>query len=142
MSPVSSFFRHFGQAADPLEVAADVQCPWQGIYGNWTQLAAVAGERGLAAWVERGGGPARLGQHLGLGRLVILSLRWAEHELPGAPIPSSDGHLVLAVGCGPDGVQVMDPAFRDPEVELVTYDWQGLLRAWKSGASVVLAPGP
>jgi hypothetical protein len=130
--------RHFGQEAEVLEVMAAVRDPWAGIYGNWSYLAAYAGERGLAAWVERGGGPPRLGQVLEAGRLAILSLSWRDHELPGAPNPSSDGHLVLAVGAEEGGVVVLDPAFRDQEVQAVTYPWQGLLRAWKSGAMVVV----
>lgn len=134
--------RHFGIPCDPMEVAAEVHDPWASIYGNWSLLAARAGELGLAAWVERGGGPVRLARHLAAGRLAILSLRWEEHELAGAPLPSSRGHLVLAVGCLPEGCLVMDPAFRDPDLQLHCYEWQGLLRAWKSGASVVIGPDP
>lgn len=141
-SSLTMALRHLVGPAEVLEVAAAVRCPWADIYGHWTYLAALAGERGLAAWVERGPGPARLARHLAQGRLVILSLQWREHELPGAPHASSDGHLVLAVGADHEGAWVMDPAFREAERQLARYDWQGLLRAWKSGAAVVLGPGP
>jgi hypothetical protein len=137
-SCLSMALRHFGLGRDPLEVAAAVRDPWAGIYGNWSLLAAYAGELGLASWVERGGGPVRLAHHLERGRLAILSFQWREHELTGAPLACSDGHLVLAVGCQSEGCWVMDPAFREEDRELHLYDWQSVLRAWKSGASVVL----
>lgn len=127
-----------GLEADPLEVAAAVLDPWADLYGNWTRLAAEASFRGLAAWVERGGGPVRLVEHLRRGAFAILSVRWVEGELTGAPIASSAGHLILAVGADAEGVHVLDPAFRDPEVQVVRYPWQDLVRCWKSGAMVVL----
>lgn len=130
--------RHFGHDLEVREVMAGVRDPWAGIYGNWTLLAAFAGELGLSAWVERGGGPQRLGQVLQAGRLAILSLSWKDHELPGSAIPASDGHLVLAIGAEEGGVVVLDPAFRDLDVGTTVYPWQGLLRAWKSGAMVVV----
>jgi hypothetical protein len=129
---------HFGISQGPLEVAAAVKDPWSGIYGHWSYLAAYAGECGLRSWVERGGGPVRLAEHLAKGRLVILSLQWQDHELPGAPLTSSEGHLVLAVGTETEGLWVMDPAFREEEKQLHLYPWQGILRAWKSGAAIVL----
>ncbi len=139
-SSLSMALAHFGQEVSPTEVATAVYDPWFDIYGNWSHLAAYAAERGLAAWVERGGGPARLAEHFGKGRLVILSLQWTDHELPGAALPRSAGHLVLALGAQESGVVVLDPAFKDAKVVRTVYPWQGLLRAWKSGAAIVVGP--
>lgn len=129
---------HFGHPVGAVDLALEVRDAWSELHGHWTNLAAAAGERGLVAFVERGGGPARLAEHLARGRLAILSLRWEDGELVGSAIPRSAGHLVLAVGADRDAGLFMDPAFKDPEIQVVRYDWQSVLRSWKSGAMVVV----
>ncbi len=139
-SSLTMAFRALGVEIDPLEVAERAKDRWADIYGNWTYLAALAGELGFASWVERGGGPRRLQEHLERGRLAVVSLQWGPGELPEASSPSSAGHLVLAVGVDPEALSVLDPAFRDPGVQVLRYSWQSVLRAWKSGAMVVVGP--
>lgn len=143
-SSLTMGLRALGIEADPAQVAAGAYDPWGDIYGNWSYLADEASRRGAAAWVERGGGPIRLAEHLARGRYAIVSLRWGPGELAGAPSAQTQGHLVLAVGATPEHLEVLDPAFRDPGVGVTAYPWQDVVRCWKSGAMVVLArePGP
>lgn len=127
-----------GVSAELLRECEEVWDPYFGIYGNWARLAARAGDHGIRAWVERGGGPRALGAHLAARRLVLLSLAWDGHERPNPPIPRSSGHLVLAVGFDSEGVWIQDPAYSPEHPDRSHLDWQGLLRSWKSGASIVL----
>ena len=61
------------------------------------------------------------------------------HELPGAPLTDTGGHLVVVYGAGPAEVAVCDPAAAEGEVVRV-YPAAAFSRAWlrQRGAAYIL----
>ncbi|WP_045234384.1 peptidase C39 family protein [Deinococcus pimensis] len=107
--------------------------------GNWAFNAAFAASRGFTAYATRLGGLADVERHILAGVPVVMSLGWGAGELPNAPIPKSEGHLIVIVGFDARGnVVVNDPAGRtDAEVRRV-YDRATLEKLWltHSGGTV------
>ncbi len=108
--------------------------------GNWAFNVAYSGRLGLRAVV------AHLcnldhAQRLIERRLPLaLSYSWREGELPGAPLPHSDGHLVVLCGFTGNGdCAVNDPAA--PNVRVV-YPRGAVERIWQrnEGVTYVVAP--
>ncbi len=108
--------------------------------GNWAFNVAYSGSLGLRGVV------AHLcnldhAQRLIERRLPLaLSYSWRDGELPGAPLPHSDGHLVVLCGFTRNGdCAVNDPAA--PNVRVV-YPRSALERIWQrdEGVAYVVAP--
>jgi hypothetical protein len=115
------------------EVAREVLDREAGIYGNWALNVAYAGRLGLDAEIARFGSFRPLESEIAAGRPVVISHRFSPGELEGAPIASSDGHLIVVRGFTASGdVVVNDPA-ADPRqgarVER-TYRRGDLERTW------------
>jgi hypothetical protein len=73
---------------------------------------------------------------LDAGFPLAASLAWDEGALPGAPLPASDGHLVVVRGRTPGGgIVANDPA--QPQVRHV-YDATAFERAWLGHGGVAL----
>src|SRR5207302_3328380 len=72
------------------------------------------GRLGLEAWIARMGSFAPLEDEIASGRPVVISHRWKKGELEGAPIPSSDGHLVVVRGFTRDGDLAVNDPCADP----------------------------
>lgn len=67
---------------------------------------------------------------------VVVSIAFDAGELSGAPISSSDGHLLVVVGFTAEGdVVVNDPAADSPAGVRRTYDRAQLERAWLSAST-------
>ncbi|PNY82802.1 peptidase C39 family protein [Deinococcus koreensis] len=82
--------------------------------GNWPFNTAYAGSLGLRAYVTRLPNLAAAEAFTAGGTPLAVSLGWKVGELPGAPIPSSDGHLMVLVGFDAQGNPVLnDPAAPD-----------------------------
>ena len=113
------------------------------IYGNWARLAAVAGERGLVAWIERFACLADVENRLLAGYAAILSVAYEQGELEGSPVARTDGHLLVLRGWDADGSAVCnDPAFPDRRGDGVAYPRSQFQRAWANhgGATILLRP--
>jgi hypothetical protein len=78
--------------------------------GNWPFNAAYAATQGLEAYVVRFTSLAQTEAWIAAGVPVIVSLGWQKGELTGAPVTSSDGHLVVLAGFSAAG----DPIINDP----------------------------
>lgn len=106
------------------------------IYGNWPLNTAAAhrlsGGR-LEAFVARGSGLADLEAEIAAGRPVVLSHRWEKGELAGAPVESSDGHLIVVAGFTEDGDVVANDPAADPVRR--TYRRAEIERTWLGRAS-------
>lgn len=126
---------------------ADVRSTAAGIYdaaysgtGNWTFGTAFAQRRGLLAVVAYLPDLDRAHRFLLSGIPLVISIRWEEGELKGAPLPRSEGHLLVLRGLDRDGYALVnDPAL--PEVA-GRYDREELEAAWKraGGIAYVIAP--
>jgi len=77
------------------------------IHGNWARVAQAAHTLGLPLRLEYFNSLAPVFDHLRAGRLVVASIRWAEGELPGAPIAASKGHLCLVAGYDADKAEIL-----------------------------------
>jgi hypothetical protein len=131
--------------ADPSAVsnlvAPQVYDPVYDGHGNWGFNTAFAAGFGLDAYVARLGGLDELERWIAAGVPVVISAAWASGELANAPIPSSNGHLLIVCGFDKRGqVIVADPrGERESEVRRV-YDAGQLTAAWQrnSGGTVYL----
>lgn len=112
--------------------------------GNWPFNAAYAGSLGLRAFVTRLPSLAEAERYTGAGVPLAVSLGWKKGELPGAPISSSDGHLMVLVGFDAAGNPVLnDPAAPTNEGVRRTYPRAAFERLWlthSGGLSYVIAP--
>lgn len=81
-------------------------------HGNWPfNTAYAAGAAGLEGYVTRLPSLAEAERWIAAGVPVVMSYAWKDGELPGAPVPSSNGHLGVLVGFDASGHPVVnDPA--------------------------------
>ncbi|HZO93895.1 MAG TPA: C39 family peptidase [Candidatus Baltobacteraceae bacterium] len=127
-------------------VRADVASVARGVYdaayrgtGNWAFNAAYAGAHGLRAAVAFLRGTDHVAAFLDAGLPVAVSLAWEERELPNAPLPRSDGHLVVVRGVDRERVFVNDPAQPDVATRYERATFDALFRR-HGGIAYVLAP--
>jgi hypothetical protein len=112
--------------------------------GNWAFTAAYAGTRGLDAFVTRLGSLRAAEHYIRAGIPLVLSIAFGPGELDGAPIGSTDGHLLVLRGFTESGRPVVnDPAApRNSSVRRV-YGRGQLERAWitsTAGTAYVARP--
>jgi uncharacterized protein YvpB len=94
----------------PVAAARTYDHAYRG-YGNWSFNTAWASTYGLDGYVTRMGSLAQLEEWISAGVPVVISIAWKRGELPGAPIASSNGHIVVVRGFDASGnVIVNDPA--------------------------------
>jgi hypothetical protein len=126
---------------------ADVRSTAAGIYdaaysgtGNWTFGTAFAHTRGLMAAVAYLPDLDRAHRFLLSGIPLVISLRWEEGELTGAPLPRTDGHLLVLRGFDREGYALVnDPAL--PEVA-GRYRRDELEAAWMKGGGIAYVTAP
>ncbi|MDN5726294.1 MAG: C39 family peptidase [Propionibacteriales bacterium] len=98
-------------AGDPQVDYAAINC-WDYTYegsGNWPFNTAYAHRFGLDAFVTRLRSLAEAERFIEAGIPLIMSLNWAEEEMPEAGY-GSDGHIMVLIGFTADG----DPILNDP----------------------------
>ncbi|MEB3196014.1 MAG: C39 family peptidase [Candidatus Sericytochromatia bacterium] len=139
------------------QVAAACWDERHGIYGNWPFIAAAMhrlmnsqadglphkpGQRFVGrSWVAWPAGWKMLEEEILAGRPSIVSIHFAEGELPGAPTSSSDGHLVLLTGFTKAGDPIVrDPAARRVENGRIVYPRDAFHRARHGGPVILLQP--
>lgn len=108
--------------------------------GNWAFNTAFSGSIGLhavVAYVRNLDTAARLIER---NLPLVISYSWSEGELPGAPLPHSDGHLVVLCGFTGNG----DCAINDPAAPgvRVVYPRAAIEAIWQrnDGVAYVIAP--
>lgn len=107
--------------------------------GNWPFNVAYAAEHGLRGFVTRVPSLAAAEKYLGAGIPVVASIRWKAGELPGAAIPSSNGHLVVIVGFDAQGNPVVnDPAAADDKSVQRTYPRDIFEKLWLNASGGML----
>ncbi|HEX8806428.1 MAG TPA: C39 family peptidase [Candidatus Aquilonibacter sp.] len=108
--------------------------------GNWAFNTAFSGSLGLRAAVAYLQNLDQAARLIERNLPVIISYSWREGELPGAPIPHSDGHLVVLRGFTENG----DCAINDPAADgvRVVYPRGAIEAIWQrnNGVAYVVAP--
>jgi hypothetical protein len=108
--------------------------------GNWAFNTAYSGSLGLraaVAYLQNLDHAARLIER---NLPVVISYSWREGELPGAPIPHSDGHLVVLRGFTEKGdCAINDPCAQDVRV---VYPRGAIEAIWQrnNGVAYIVAP--
>lgn len=130
-----------------VSVAAAAEATYDHTYGgtgNWAFNTAWAATYGLEGFVTRLGSLVDVEAWIGADAPVIISLAFGREELPGTPIESSHGHLIVVRGfTGSGDVIVNDPAGRsDSDVRRV-YDRVSLEQLWlrsSTGTAYLIHP--
>jgi len=131
-----------GYPLDVATVAREVYDTRYGGTGNWTLNTAFAGTLGFRAAVvhlrDLGHAHAFLADDVPLA----LSIAWHADALPDAPLPASDGHLVVLRGIDENGDALVNDPARD-EVA-VRYPREAFERAWlgHGGVAFAVVPAP
>ena len=125
---------YWGIAVPVPEAAARI---YDWIYdgtGNWpfnTAFAAARGGPSLEAFVTRLYQIEQLERLIARGFPVVTAISFRRGELRGAPMPSTDGHLIVVRGFDARGdVIVNDPAAPWDDLVHITYDRAAFDRAW------------
>lgn len=108
--------------------------------GNWAFNTAYSGSLGLraaVAYLQNLDHAARLIER---NIPLVISYSWREGELPGAPLPHSDGHLAVLRGFTENG----DCAINDPAAPAISvvYPRSAIEAIWQrnNGVAYVVAP--
>jgi hypothetical protein len=108
--------------------------------GNWSFNVAYSGRlglRGVVAYLRNLDQAQRLIER---NLPLAISYSWAQDELPGAPLPHSDGHIAVLSGFVENGdCAVNDPAA--PGVRVV-YPRSALEEIWQRGGGVAYVVAP
>lgn len=123
-------------------VAADCHDEGDKMYGNWPFNVASLWRLGARARLEYYPNLEMASREILQGRLLIASVRFAEGVLDGAPMKSTNGHLILVRGLARDEngewrVLVNDPAAATPEETPRRYLVSQFDKAWTGIAYVV-----
>lgn len=112
--------------------------------GNWPFNTAYAAEQGLRAFVTRLPSLSAAEKYITAGVPLAVSLGWKKGELPGAPLPSSTGHLMVLIGFDAQGNPVLnDPAAPSNDTVRRTYPRTAFERLWlthSGGLAYVISP--
>jgi hypothetical protein len=135
--PAPSAYQWVGSRTDPWvdEVARRTyDAAYEGT-GNWPFNTAYAASRGLSAFVTRLRSLAEAEVLIAAGIPVIASVSFPAGGLSGAPISSTNGHLLVIVGFTSSGdVVVNDPAASAASGVRRTYDRGQFEKAWLGGS--------
>jgi hypothetical protein len=127
-----------------IEVARAVYDRAYDIYGNWPRAIQAAYAFGVPGYLRRFSSWAEVERCIADDQPLVISIRFKEGALAGAPISSSDGHIIVLAGFDADGnVEVNDPAFGPPASGRRRYARADLERAWlraTAGTAYVLSP--
>ena len=100
------------------------------LYGVWPLAISAAASEGALASVETVCSWEPVRALLEHDVAIVASIRFGPGELPGSPMPSTGGHLVVVTGVDEEGVHVLDPAAERDEDVLRRYDLAAFSRAW------------
>ena len=133
----------------PVQVPDAARSTYDPVYdgfGNWPFNTAYAATQGLQAFVTRMGRLRKAETYLQQGLPLAVSVRFRTGELPGSPIPSSSGHVMVLIGFDARGNPVLnDPAAKSDAEVRRTYPRAVFERLWlthSGGMAYVMAPQP
>jgi Peptidase_C39 like family len=139
---VAMVLEYWGKQAPVKNLAPETFHPELDLYGIWPAAIAAAARRGVAGYLLRFPDWSVASWCLAQGLPVIASIRYEVGELGGAPIPRTDGHLVVLTGEDITHVHVNDPAGRAVGEVPRRYRRGEVCRAWleRGGVGYVLFP--
>ena len=108
--------------------------------GNWSFNVAYSGRLGFRAVVAHLANLDHAQRLIERNLPIAISYSWSDNELPGAPLPRSDGHLAVLCGFTRNGdCAINDPAA--PNVRVV-YPRAAIERIWQrnEGIAYIIAP--
>ena len=112
--------------------------------GNWPFNTGYAASFGLRAFVTRMYSMSQIEQWIKVGVPIVISIAYKKGELPGSPIPSSTGHLLVVRGFAPNGdVITNDPAAKNDQAVQIVYSRSALQHVWlkySNGTVYVIYP--
>jgi hypothetical protein len=137
---VAMLLAYWGTTASVTDLVSDVYDTAYGGTGNWTFNTAAAARYGLRAAVVHLAGLEHAATFTASGIPLAISIAWKKGELPGAPLPSSAGHLIVLRGFPSANIaHVNDPAH--PELATM-YLCEDLDRIWRAHGGVAYAVVP
>jgi len=121
-----------------LEVSGAVYDPYGDLYGNWPYNAQAAYILGMKkTWIGRHNTLNEFIDELKAGKPVIINIAFEDNRLSAAPYSRTSGHIIVIRGFDSDGnVLVNDPAGRDIEAGMNTYDFDELTAVWTGHSGV------
>lgn len=114
-------------------------------HGNWPFNTAYAASQGMVAYLTRFASLRQAERWIAAGVPLALSYAWSDGALTGAPIASSNGHIVALVGFDAAGnPEVNDPAAPSDEQVQRVYNRNELETLWlaHSGGLVYIVYPP
>ncbi|GHO52633.1 C39 family peptidase [Ktedonobacter robiniae] len=112
--------------------------------GNWPFNTGYSGSYGLRSFVTRMYSLSQIEQWIKFGVPIVVSLAYKKGELPGTPIPSSGGHLLVVKGFTASGdVITNDPAAASDDAVQIVYPRQAFQNVWlkySNGTTYVIYP--
>jgi hypothetical protein len=119
----------------PTVAAGTYDYAYQG-NGNWPFNTAYASTFGLKASINRFSSLEQVERWISKDVPVIVSLSWGSGQLDGAPVPASNGHLLVIRGFHSDGERIMvnDPAADGNSRVKRLYNRQQFADAWFRGS--------
>jgi hypothetical protein len=126
----------------PMVAAGTYDYAYRG-WGNWPFNTAYAAAYGLEATVSRFSSMEQVEWWIEMGVPVVASIAWdndyGDQQLSGAPLTSSDGHLLVIRGFDSSGnVITNDPGSTDDAQVRHVYSRDEFARAWFSGSGGIV----
>lgn len=127
---------HFGIDRPVLEVSRRAWDADRDLYGNWPRNVQAAFELGAPGYVCRFTEWPQVEAVLARGQPIVASIRVARGELPAAPFPATDGHLIVIEGMDEKGdLLVLDPSVSTMELGARVYPRRDMERVWFTNAA-------
>lgn len=112
--------------------------------GNWPFNTAYAATYGLTTFVTRLYTMSQVEQWIKAGIPLVIGLAYSDGELPGAPVQSSNGHLMVVRGFTTNGdVIANDPAGVTNQATRIIYKRAAIEKAWQQssrGIAYIIMP--
>jgi hypothetical protein len=104
--------------------------------GNWPFNIAYVGSFGLRAFVTRMYSLSQVERWIKVGVPIVVSIAYQSGQLPGSPIPSTNGHLLVVRGFAANGdVITNDPAAATNAQVQITYPRSTFESLWQSASN-------
>jgi len=104
--------------------------------GNWPFNTAYASSFGLRTFVTRMYSLSQVEQWIKVGVPIVVSIAYQSGQLPGSPIPSTNGHLLVVRGFAANGdVITNDPAAATNAQVQITYPRAIFESLWQNASN-------